>query len=364
MRMRKLEADRYPVTQGLLAELSTSNLSVAAVLAGTAPGQVWADDPDDPRVVLISSPEGYYLAGDAQHAASYATIKGVLPHHAYLILDPPAWADVLDQIWVNRAARRHPRLHLLLETFRLPHWRSLVPPGYQLTPVDRDLLALTDLKNHGHVAEWVGGWHSVDDFVQNGFGYCLVRGDTIASWCIADTVLEERCEMGVTTDAGHRRRGLAAVVVSAAVEQCLERGFTEIGWHCLRSNAGSVAVGRKVGFEIERAYDGYSPFLPAENPADLTVDEYRDWALHYERVTGEGLGYSFHAAEAWAMAGEPERALAYLRRLAEMGWQGRPEWLEHNWRFASLRDHPAFCAVLAAIGKETDAEETCTSAEG
>jgi RimJ/RimL family protein N-acetyltransferase len=283
-----------------------------------------------------------------------------LPHHAYLIFEPPTWADVLEQIWVNRAARRHPRLHLLLRSFRLPHYRELVRDGYQLTPVDRDMLARTDLQNHSAVAEWVNGWHSVDDFLENGFGYCLIQGETIASWCIADTVLDDRCEMGVTTDAGHRRRGLAAIVVSAAVEHCIERQFAEIGWHCLASNAGSVAVGRKVGFEIERAYDGYSSFLPAENPADLTVEEYRDWALHYERVTGDGLGYSFHAAEAWAMAGDSERALVYLRRLAEMGWQGRPEWVAHNWRFGSLLGHPAFDAVLDAIKKETDTEGNCT----
>jgi RimJ/RimL family protein N-acetyltransferase len=250
---------------------------------------------------------------------------------------------------------------LLLRSFRLAHYRELVPDGYQLMPVDRDLLARPELRNHNHVAEWVEGWHSVDDFLKNGFGYCLIQGDTIASWCIADTVLGARCEMGVMTDAGHRRRGLAAIVVSAAVERCLERGFTEIGWHCLASNAGSVAVARTVGFEIERAYDGYSSFLPAENPADLSVDEYREWAMHYERVTGDGLGYSFHAAEAWAMAGEPERALAYLCRLGEMGWQGRTEWLEHNWRFDSLREHPTYGAVLAAIQKETDTEENASS---
>lgn len=347
--MHELEAKRYPLAWSLCSGLSTYNLSVAAVLAGTAPGQVWTDDPDHPRVALARTPEGYYLAGDAHYTNCYPALKAALPHHAYLILDPPAWADVLDRIWVNRAARRHPRLHLVLRLFRLPHWRDLVPDGYQLAPVDGGLLARTDLENHGQVAEWVEGWHSVTDFLQNGFGFCLVHGDTIASWCIADTVLRARCEMGVTTDPGHRRRGLAAVVVSAAVERCLKQGFTEIGWHCLASNAGSIAVGRKAGFEIERAYDGYSSFLPAENPADLTVDEYRDWAQHYERATGDGLGYSFFAAEAWAMAGEPERALAYVRRLPEMGWTGRLEWLEHNWCFASLQDQPEFLAVLAAL---------------
>ena len=349
--MQQLAAPSYSTVQTLFARLAAYNLSVAAVLAGTAPGQIWADDPGEPRVALLRSPEGYYVAGDAGHAEGYAALKETLPHHAYLILDPPAWACVLDRVWVNRAARRHPRLHLLLQSFHLPHWRDLVPEGYQLTAVNRALLARTELENHDAVAEWVEGWHSVDDFERNGFGCCLVyeREATIASWCIADSVLGGRCEMGVTTDRRHRRHGLATAVVSAAVEQCLERGFDEIGWHCLRSNAGSIAVARKVGFQVERAYDGYSSFLPAENPADLTPDEYRDWALHYERVTGDGLGYSFNAAEAWAMAGEPERALAYLRRLPEMGWRGRIEWVAHNWRFDSLCDRPAFQAVLAAL---------------
>jgi RimJ/RimL family protein N-acetyltransferase len=352
--MQQLTTPSYSTVQPLFARLSAYTLSVAAVLAGTAPGQVWGDDPDHPRVALLQSPEGYYLAGDAGHAESYAALKEALPHHAYLILDPPAWADVLDRVWGNRAARRHPRLHLLLRAFRLTHWRDLVPEGYQLTTVDRALLARDELENHDAVAEWIDGWHSADDFEENGFGYCLVyeREATIAAWCIADSVLGGRCEMGVTTDLRHRQRGLATVAVSAAVEQCLERGFDEIGWHCLRSNAGSIAVARKVGFEVERAYDGYSSFLPAENPADLSAEEYRDWALHYERVTGDGLGYSFHAAEAWAMAGEPERALAYLRRLPEMGWQGRIEWIEGNGRFDPIRERPEFRAILAALRQQ------------
>jgi RimJ/RimL family protein N-acetyltransferase len=304
-------------------------------------------------VALIRSPEGYYLAGDASHTQAYSALKQTLPHHAYLILDPPAWASVLDQVWVNRAARRHPRLHLVLRVYRFSGWRDSVPEGYRVVPVDEELLARTDLRNHDQVSEWVGGWHSSEDFLRNGFGTCALcaHEPLIAAWCIADAVLGARCEMGVTTDPAHRRRGLAAAVASAAVEHCLARGFDEIGWHCLRSNAGSIAVATKVGFQVERAYDGYSSYLPAENPADLSVDEYRDWALHYERVTGNGLGYSFHAGEAWAMAGEPERALTYLRRLPEMGWRGRIEWLAHNWRFDSLRDRPAFQAVLAALQK-------------
>lgn len=349
LQMHELSRGRYPAVRGLAADLSICNLSVAAVLAGTAPGRIWVDDPDHPRAVLIRSPEGHYLAGNAEHAGYYAAIKDALPHDAYLILDPPAWADVLDQIWVNRVARRHSRLHFVLRSFHLPHWRDLLPSGYQMATLDRDLLARTTRKNHGLVAEWVAGWHSTGDFLRNGFGYCVICGDTIASWCIADTVLGARCEMGVTTDAGHRRRGLATVVVSAAMEACLERGFTEIGWHCLRSNAGSIAVATKVGFGIEHIYAGYSSFLPAENPADLTADEYCDWARHYERATGDGLGYSFQAAEAWAMAGETDRALSYLRRLPKMGWRGRIEWVERNWRFASIRDRPEFCAVLAAL---------------
>jgi RimJ/RimL family protein N-acetyltransferase len=232
---------------------------------------------------------------------------------------------------------------------RLPHWRSLIPLEFQFVPIDKALLHRTNLTNYAAIADWIKGWHTTEYFLQHGFGFCLLHGDTIASWCIADCALGDKCEIGVKTDWRYRRRGLATTVVAGTVDYCLSTGFRHIGWHCLDSNAGSLAVAQQVGFGRVHTYCAYSSTLPTENATDLTPAEYTEWAEHYEHTGTTDCWYRFCAAEAWALAGQPERALANLRGLLECGWRGQPECLEDNWRFASIQDLSEFGAFIAKL---------------
>lgn len=354
--MIRLQSSQFEIARPIFAELSSFNLSVAAVLAGDAPGEVWVDEIAHPQVGFAMTSEGHYLAGDARQTSSYAGLRKIIPPNAYLVMDSPAWETVLDQVWVNRAARRHPREHWRFHEQRLPHWRDLVPASFLVAPVDAELLGKKELKNHPAVAGWVEGWHSSAYFLQHGFGFCVLHGETIASWCLADCASGPHCEIGIQTDRAYRRRGLAKVAVAAAVEHCLANGFTAIGWHCLSSNTGSRAVAEKVGFVKARDYFACSSVLPAENAGDLTPAEYQDWAEHYEKALVGNLQYAYRAAEAWAMAGDTRRALANLSRLAA-NWDGRPEWLEDNWRFDSLRHAAVYQNLLAALRAKQPSEE-------
>jgi GNAT superfamily N-acetyltransferase len=205
------------------------------------------------------------------------------------------------------------------------------------------------LGNHDGVAGWVGDWHSPEYFLEHGFGFCLLYGDQIASWCLTDCVLGNQCEIGIVTDRDYRRRGLATITVKAAIVHCIKHGFDQIGWHCLSSNAGSIAVAKRNSFVKERDYFAYSSALPAENARDLPAAEYADWAEHYERFIKDDAGWALRAAEAWAMAGYPERALADLQRLIDCDWNGQPEWLDRNWRLDSLRGAKEFKTLRAIL---------------
>ncbi len=347
--MLKLEENQHAIAQALFAELAEFHLCADAVLAGTAPGQVWVDSAEHPRVGFMIASEGCYLAGDAEHATVYAALKDIIPARAYLILHPDGWEKVLDEIWKNPAARRHPRQHMVLRQQIFSDWRDRIPDGFQLLPIDQALLDRTDYKNHAALADWVSGWRSPDYFMRHGFGFCLLYQDAIASWCIADCVNGHKCEIGITTDIAYRRRGLAAIVVAAAVEHALAHGLTQIGWQCLCSNAGSIAVAEKVGFAKERNYAAYSAGLPTENATDLAPAQYQEWAEHYERAIQSNFSYAFNAAAAWALAGDTARALTNLQRLMESGWQGRAEWLEDNWQFASIQGTTEFQAMVARL---------------
>lgn len=353
--MHKLELTQYPLAQPLFAELSQHHLALAAVLAGTAPGEVYVNSLTHPQVGFAKTYEGHFLAGNPDHRHDYRELKKIIPNHAYLVLQPAEWEHHLSRVWENRAARRHTRQHLRLQTLRLAHYQALIPPEFELVRVDQALLNRPTLTNHATLTDWVASWHSVDYFLQHGFGFCLLQGEHLASWCLADCVYANRCEIGIITDRSFRRRGLASIVVAAAVAHCLARGLTDIGWHCLSTNLGSIAVAEKVGFVKDYAYSAYSHTLPAENAADLTPAEYADWAKHYERFIPLNPRFALRAAEAWAMAGERAQALANLQRFSASNGLVSVEWLVNNWRLASLRGEPVYDALLAQLRAQANA---------
>lgn len=352
--MQQLVSGQFALVKPLFAPLFERHLSVEAVLANTVPGEVHVDDLDHPRVGLILTPEGHYLVGDVACERVYPALRELIPLRAYLTVEPIEWEEKLPQIWKNSAVRRHPRYHLHLDTLRLPDWRERIPDGFRIVQIDAPLLAQGELQNIGVIRDRVDGWGSQEHFLAQGFGFCALENHTIAANCIADCVVGEKCEVGIRTEMDYRRRGLAALLAAAAVEHCLSRGITTIGWHCTQTNAGSIAVAQKVGFVIDSEYFSHSSFLPAENATDLTPAEYREWAAHYERFAAEQVLYSYDAARAWALAGEPEVALEQLRRVLAQGWRGRPEWLAHNWVFASLRGIPEFESMIAILQEHVD----------
>lgn len=342
-------AEQKQAVAPFLAPLTTHHLSVAAVLAGTVAGKVWVDTPEQPRVGYAETPEGYYLTGDPHASDLYAALHALIPPYAYLIVEPAAWDAVLDQVWSNPFARPHGRRTYRLHSLRLTGWRTHLPAGYSVVPLDAALAERTELQGHAHLMDHAENWPSRDAFLALNCGVCAIRDDAIVSYALADCVVGDRCELGVATEAAHRRRGLATLVTAAAIERAQAAGIQEIGWQCFASNAGSIAVAEKVGFQPFADYLAYSMVLPAANAGDLSVAECAAWALHCERASETLPWCAFHAAGAWAQAGEPARALLNIEWLIDSQWQGLPEWLETHWMFAELRTTPAFQEKLATL---------------
>ncbi|MDH3592926.1 MAG: GNAT family N-acetyltransferase, partial [Planctomycetota bacterium] len=316
--LTELAPDRYAIARPVFGRMPAIHLSLDALLADEAKGSVWVDDPGHPRIAYASSPEGQYLAGDP--AAAGAALATTLPHHAYLICDDcDAWATPLRSVWSNRFFRPHARQHWRLRDPLVRDWRERVPDGFEIVPVDGALLEQTQLGNHGAVAAWVGTWRSNEDFLARGLGYVLRTVDTVAAWCIADCVSQDSCEIGIGTDPRFRRRGFATLVAAAAVAQASNRNYDRIGWHCLASNTGSRRVAERIGFVVACEYEALSSAFPAENVGDLTPDVSREWAEHYERAGATEPVYHYYAGVAWAHAGDHDRCLAALGRLAASG---------------------------------------------
>ncbi|MEJ2735719.1 MAG: GNAT family N-acetyltransferase [Anaerolineae bacterium] len=216
-------------------------------------GRVYADDVAHPRTAYLISGDGHYLAGATGNQAFNEALNAALPRDHYFVLfcDPERWSGALDVVLRDTYAVRATRHYYTLAEHKMPDWQDRIPEGFSMQRVDAGFLA-AERKNRDNVLEWIlEEWKSIEDFVERGFGFCLVHEDEDAavSWSLSDYVQGDRCEMGIETDWNYRRQGFGTLAAAATAAHALEQGFSTIGWHCWHNNAGSIGVAGNVGFE-------------------------------------------------------------------------------------------------------------------
>jgi RimJ/RimL family protein N-acetyltransferase len=265
--MQRLEPQDYSRLRPLFAGLR-SNLVVDSIIVGNTPARVFADDPDAPRVGLMwDRQDGLLLAGDATAnaetvASPHRIINDVILPDARarriptltLLVDPPVWESRLTELLSGRPAQP---IWRLAYRFLAPNLAPILPPGYVMARMDAALLENDRLANAGEMRGWAFSfWRSLADFERNGFGFCAVTPEAIASWCLTVFAAGDAYELGLATAPEHRGRGLATAVAAACVRQSLACGAIP-HWQCEETNPASMAVAAKVGFGQPDRYIAY-----------------------------------------------------------------------------------------------------------
>ncbi len=360
-------------------------LIVTALIEGMSPGDIYVDDVNNPEIALIVSPEGYYLAGTHRNDEFNRQLRTLLDdviipqkiqegeENISLNYYPESWEGIIPVLLHDKYPVKVHGYTYVFDQLTID-WRAKIPPGFSLVRVDENLLK-SDLKNVKEVVDWTRtNWNSTKEFLANGFGFCIVHGDTIVSWCIADCVSGTKCEIGIETDEDYRRRGFATAAVAATVEYCLQNGFTHIGWHAGETNMGSIKTAEKVGFKrvLKDTYYFFW-FYPVDNFIEHGFfswldKQYEESAQWYERalaVAESGADYSsfqlskyhslhsvyFYAACSWAQAGKKDLSFKNLKKAAKIvkDPQQFAEQLQRSESLKSLRGTDEWNSLLSTL---------------
>ncbi len=312
--MQELQQPDFLIAEPLFGQLSQLHGSIAAVLSAADDGQVWVDDPVEPTCALLAGPEGYYLGGQPRPGRDYHGLRAAIPDWAYLY-PAAAWLAAPDLALPHPYMQRHPRLFLSLAPKAgadLP-----LPEGFSLSP--------------GH----------------DGALSCAILADgVVVAHCRPDLRVGDYVEFGVWTRPELRRRGFAGAALRCSLNLAVASDVARVGWHCHASNLGSIAVAQRAGFVEMATYAAFSASLPAENAGDLPPETCRALAAAFEAGRLDMDWLDFHAACAWAEAGDDERAIAAVERLVASGWEGRADWLAGHWALARLRSERRFIQAL------------------
>jgi len=254
-----------PAGYHLLRTLATSNhlaLVIDAMIAHPIPAVAWVDDPAAPRAALVwDQAYNYYCLG-SQACLENVLKDTVLPQARAAGRDigifhyaPGEWESALPVLLPGIPMKTLARSFYAFEASTVIN--APLPPGYRLQPIDAALLADERIGHREDIlAELRLMWARPEDFLEVGFGYCILHESSIACWCTAEYLSEGKCGIGIETQQEHRRKGLATAAATAVVRESLSRGLTP-HWDCWATNLPSARVAEKVGFTLQEAYAVY-----------------------------------------------------------------------------------------------------------
>lgn len=257
-----------------LFESLTFNTEVPSILEGNTRGVIYVDDLSVPRRALMwDNLMAVFLAGDAGKSGFNTGLRAWLADAPVPLAQKygidALTVDAADESWQTALPRlladyrvtqgqRHFYTHTDAHV-RIPE----TPSEYTIEPVTPALLAREDLKGHGWLEGWISSyWPTLERYFNLGIGYvaCLDR-QAIVSLCISVFVTGTTYEFGTATHEDHRNQGLSTAVAGNCINSALAHEIDPI-WHCWADNLPSIAVARKVGFQLEREYEVSKLWIP------------------------------------------------------------------------------------------------------
>lgn len=213
-------------------------------------GTAVAEREDDPRWVIIRSGDFYFASGEPVGIEQAA---GEFIRHGSVIIaeDTEKWLTAIREAGLRA------------DTFT--RYRTLLPEN----GLDSDKLKgflntpdCVEVRRAGEAeyallrdCQWEKGFvqsfKDSEDFLTNGFGFCVFVGGELASAATTYGYYSGGFELQIATAPKFRRRGLAAVAGAAFLLECLRRGKRP---HWDAANQTSVNLAQRLGFEYGGEY--------------------------------------------------------------------------------------------------------------
>lgn len=218
-------------------------------------GNAWVDDIENPTVAQITVGDFVFFAGDPNIKEAEQLLKNV-PEDFLVIVETEAWKNQIEAVhqgsfekFSRYKFRKDPED---LDRNRIQTFLTTLSDGYELKRIDESLANEPSL--HEISEDFIGQFHSVDDYVNRGAGFCILYKGQVVCGASSYSIYDDGIEIEVGTDSKHRQKGLATVASAALIIDCLDNGIYP-SWDA--ANLESVKLAQKFGYILEGPYDTY-----------------------------------------------------------------------------------------------------------
>ncbi len=218
-------------------------------------GTAWVDDLENPRVAQITVGIFVFYAGDPSLKEAEELLVN-LPDYTLAIVKTDEWKNRIETVHKGSVEKfqrykfeNNPK-HL--DRNHIQNLLSTLPEGYELKKIDAALVKEPSL--HELSEDFISQFDSAADFIDRGVGFAILNEGQVVCGATSFSIYDDGIEIEVATHPDHRRKGLATIVSSALVLDCLDREIYPC-WDA--GNSESSILAGKLGYVLEGPYDTY-----------------------------------------------------------------------------------------------------------
>jgi RimJ/RimL family protein N-acetyltransferase len=383
--IQELEKTDYLKVRHLFSEREYVNSFRSHLERTPVAKRVLVDNTEEPQTAVIIVPPRVFLGGKADNMKFNEGFRKyieeiLIPEYKKLkytevdfYIGNEQWEkNILDII---EGSFLYDRYYYEIKELRNVNWRSLIPEGYSIAPVNLNLLENTHLKNYDWLEEEIlENWEPLEEGLQENRGFYLVKDEEeIVAWCTSEYLTESNdIEVGIATRNEYQKKGFATIVGSATAEYCIPK-YSSVGWHCGQTNVGSWKTAEKIGFERILEYKKASYIF---NKVDLWVlngywarqrEDFQEAAKLYETIIDSALNetedyqesyyinsdfpverVSFRLSECYASLNNKEKALEALEFAIRNGYKDKEQFNESKFlkRILSVKELTMYQKLL------------------
>lgn len=259
--MFELKAKEYKKVVHLFQDIDHNISIIFSIIEGTSKGIIYVDDLDNPKTVFICPEDSFfYIAGDENndkfndmlYTLIFEDILGK-SNGGELVLFPlsEGWKDKLGELFKNKGAITIDRKtfsfdEVEFKTNKINISEKLLD-GYDLRAIDKEVANKINITK---------SWESIDEFLDKGIGYCIMKDNEIVSACYSIYVGKGEAEVDIFTDEKHMGQGFGKIVATSFIDNCISRGLIP-SWSCWPFREASRALAKKLGFQEKEDIKAY-----------------------------------------------------------------------------------------------------------
>lgn len=247
-----------PITFNRLFKPLEHNLSSVSIMRGLTRSKVYADSMEPSWIVTYSNSR-ILVSGDIDQAGVVEAVQRVVDNgvktgrRGFVVYYPQTENTGLGERVQGVDSYPNLRNYYVLELGQIGYPVQL-PTGYRIEQITKSLLEKGYQNIELVMNEMQSERASVEDFFDKSFGFYVLHGNEIASWCMSEYNVDHRFEIGIETHPEYRRRGLATQTAISCINYGIEKGYSTVGWHCWKRNRESNKLALKLGFKLVLEY--------------------------------------------------------------------------------------------------------------